>query len=53
MESSFKPPWFIDLLNINLDNEDLDVARKRIRLYLETFETVGSRITWNPDFPAG
>ena len=50
MESSFKPPWFIDLLNINLDNEDLDKARKRISMYLNAFERDGTRITGNPDF---
>ncbi|MCC5906750.1 MAG: hypothetical protein JJU13_11110 [Balneolaceae bacterium] len=51
MESSVKPPWFIDLLNINLDNEDLDIARKRIHSYLEAFKKDGSRLTENPDFP--
>jgi malate synthase len=51
MESSVKPPWFIDLLNINLDNEDLDIARKRIHSYLEAFKKDGTRLTENPDFP--
>lgn len=51
MESSVKPPWFIDLLNINLDNENLDLARKRIHSYLEAFKKDGIRKTENPDFP--
>lgn len=45
-----KLPWFIDLLNINLNNTDLDVARKRIELYTRTFMERGVRITENLDF---
>ena len=45
-----KAPWFIDLLNINLDNTDLKVAQERIQLYMKTFKTTGSRITDNMDF---
>jgi malate synthase len=45
-----KLPWFIDLLNINLNNADLRQAKERIRLYLETFEKQGARITENLDF---
>jgi malate synthase len=45
-----KPPWFIDLLNINLNNTDLDVAKQRIKRYLEAFDRDGTRITENPDF---
>ena len=45
-----KLPWFIDLLNINLDNIDLQVARQRIKLYVDTFKTKGTRITENLDF---
>lgn len=48
--SDVKLPWFIDLLNINLDNKDLNVARQRIRLYVETFRKDGVRITENLDF---
>ncbi|HIC68813.1 MAG TPA: malate synthase, partial [Candidatus Latescibacteria bacterium] len=47
-----KTPWYIDLLNINLNNWDLPKARQRIRLYMEAFERDGTRITENPDFPA-
>jgi malate synthase len=45
-----KPPWFIDLLNINLNNPDLQVAKQRIKLYLDTFKKDGTRITENLDF---
>ena len=45
-----KVPWFIDLLNLNLNNTDLEVARKRINLYTETFKINGVRITANLDF---
>jgi len=48
--NEFKIPWFIDLLNINLNNEDLAEARKRIAQYIETFKKEGKRITENPDF---
>jgi malate synthase len=45
-----KSPWYIDLLNINIDNYDLDVAKKRIHVYLEAFALDGTRITENLDF---
>ena len=45
-----KPPWYVDLLNLNLDNHDLNVARARISAYLEEFAGSGSRITANLDF---
>lgn len=47
-----KAPWYIDLLNINLNNHDLDVAKKRIREYLDAFGSDGTRITRNLDFSA-
>ncbi len=47
-----KLPWFIDLLNINLNNTDLNVAKQRINLYVQTFEKRGKRITENLDFAA-
>ncbi len=52
VRSTVKPPWFIDLLNINLNNHDLDEAGKRVRLYLEALSRDGSRITENLDFGA-
>ena len=45
-----KLPWYIDLLNINLDNRDLATARTRIQTYIEAFERDGTRITENLDF---
>jgi malate synthase len=47
-----KAPWYIDLLNLNLDNHDLATARSRIRAYLEAFDRDGTRITENLDFVA-
>jgi malate synthase len=45
-----KLPWYIDLLNANLENHDLAEARRRIRLLAETFRKDGTRITENLDF---
>lgn len=45
-----KLPWFIDLLNINLNNVDLELAKKRIKMYLDAFLKDGTRITENLDF---
>ena len=45
-----KTPWYIDLLNINLNNHDLQDAKERIRLYMERYQEDGSRITENLDF---
>jgi malate synthase len=52
VNSDVKAPWYIDLLNINLNNHDLGEARKRIRLYMDTFAGDGTRITENLDFVA-
>ena len=48
-----KAPWYIDLLNINLNNYDLDEARRRIRSYMDAFHRDGTRITENLDFATG
>ncbi len=45
-----KLPWYIDLLNINLDVEDLEEARRRIRLLTDAFASQGVRLTGNLDF---
>ena len=50
ISDSVKPTWYIDLLNINLNNHDLATARERIALYLKTFRRDGTRITENLDF---
>jgi malate synthase len=45
-----KLPWFIDLLNINLNNFDHGVAKKRIDMYLDAFKKHGTRITENLEY---
>jgi malate synthase len=45
-----KLPWYIDLLNVNLENNDLNEAKRRIRLLADTFRKDGARITENLDF---
>ncbi len=49
VKSKQKIPWYIDLLNINLNNEDLDTAKYRIDLYVKTLFTENKRITANLD----
>jgi malate synthase len=50
MTETSKLPWYIDLLNLNLNNVDLNVARERIEMYLQAFLKSGKRITENLDF---
>lgn len=50
IQSEVKLPWFIDLLNINLNNTDLNVAKERIKMYVDWFNKDGTRITGNVDF---
>jgi malate synthase len=50
VESASKAPWYVDLLNRNIDNHDLALARARIESYLEAFGRDGTRLTDNPDF---
>jgi malate synthase len=45
-----KLPWYIDLLNLNLETHDLAEAKRRIRLLEEAFRKDGRRITENLDF---
>lgn len=45
-----KPPWYIDLLNINLNNDDLDKAKERVQKFMAAFRKNGTRITENLDF---
>ncbi len=47
-----KVPWYIDLLNINLNNHDLKRATERIGKYMSAFTRDGQRITDNPDTAA-
>ncbi len=51
--SALKSPWYVDLLNLNLNNEDLDRARARIAEYLARLERDGARIIDNPDYVVG
>ena len=44
-----KPPWYIDLLNLNLNNHDLETAKQRIASFLDAFRRDGTRLTENPD----
>jgi len=48
-----KAPWYIDLLNINLNNHDLETAKGRIQLYMDAFRRDGTRVTDNLDFVPG
>ena len=50
VRSSVKAPWYIDLLNLNIDNFDLETGRQRIKMYLDAFSADGPRITENLDF---
>jgi len=48
--SQVKLPWYIDLLNVNLDTTDLKEARRRIRMLADAFRKDGTRVTGNLDF---
>jgi len=45
-----KIPWYIDLLNINLNNYNTQISKERIKLYMNEFKNDGTRITDNLDF---
>ena len=45
-----KIPWYIDLLNINLNNTNFEMAKERIKKYIEAYKKDGTRITENLDF---
>ena len=47
---AIKLPWYIDLLNITLNNHDAREARRRIDLLVAAFRKDGTRITENLDF---
>ncbi len=50
IHSDIKAPWYVDLLNINLEQDDLAVAESRINRFLAAFKKDGTRITENLDF---
>ena len=45
-----KAPWYIDILNINIDNHELQNAQRRIDDYMRTLEDENIRLTHNLDF---
>ena len=45
-----KTPWYVDLLNLTLDNANRRLARDRVTLYHEKLSAGGRRITENLDF---
>jgi malate synthase len=47
---SAKLPWYVDLLNVNLNVQDLATARERIARYKQAFNADGTRVTENLDF---
>jgi malate synthase len=49
MNCDKKIPWLIDLLNINLNVSNLEEAKRRTRLYIDSFVQKGERITGNLD----
>ena len=49
VNSGVKAPWYIDLLNLNLNNEDFTVAEQRINRYFRKLELENERITQNLD----
>ena len=48
--AAVKAPWYVDLLNLNLNNHDLAKARARIDQFMDAFVRDGVRITENLDF---
>jgi malate synthase len=50
VEDPLKLPWYIDLLNVNLDNDDLGEAERRIGRLVEAFRRDGTRVTENVDW---
>lgn len=45
VRSPVKAPWYVDLLNLNLDDHDLGRARARLEAFLTAFARDGTRIT--------
>ena len=50
INEDIKIPWYIDLLDINLNNDDLDEGKRRIEVYIKEFRKTGKRITENLDY---
>ena len=49
IEEEQKIPWYIDLLNINLNNIDFNEGKRRVAAYIREFKKTGQRITHNLD----
>jgi malate synthase len=47
-----KAPWYIDLLNLTLDNHDRAECASRVARYLDELRTSGTRVTRNLEFDA-
>ena len=43
--SPVKMPWYVDLLNLNLDDHDATRARARIEAFMTSFSRDGTRLT--------
>ncbi len=50
--TSLKAPWYIDVLNLTLDNHDRAECAGRVAGYLDDLRTTGTRVTRNPEFDA-
>jgi malate synthase len=50
VSQAVKLPWYVDLLNVNLNVQNLETARARIARYAKAFAADGTRITENLDF---
>ncbi|MBL8139167.1 MAG: malate synthase, partial [Acidobacteria bacterium] len=48
--SPVKAPWYIDLLNLTLDNTNREECGRRVAAYMEAFTASGTRVTANPEF---
>ncbi len=52
MTTPAKAPWYIDLLNLTLDNYDRAECARRVALYLAELRAPGTRVTRNLEFDA-
>ena len=52
VRNELKMPWYVDLLNANIDNDDLGAAKKRIVTLADALRNDGVRVTENFDFAA-
>jgi malate synthase len=50
VESPVKAPWYVDVLNLTLDNHDRAECARRVDAYMQAFAADGTRITRNVEF---